>query len=503
MKTFIADTKLSEAIRRGQPSVRALSQAARRAQWVLFVAALIIVDIAMIAAAFRAAHYVRFGLGLGFFQTELGQNNPFYEKLIGGLALVWLGAFAATSLYNRQILLGGTEEYARVFRACTYCLLLVIIAGFLWPSFIIARGWLILAWLFTFAFTSLGRFTLRRAVYFLRRHGLFLSPTVIVGANLEGVSLAHQLLGWQTSGLQLIGFVDNKLPVSTPVWHHLANLGPVDQLEPVVKEYGIEEIVLASSAVSVRDNLLSIYRQYGVSNHVNLRLSSGLYEIITTGLTVREFAYVPLVGINKVRLTGLDQTLKTLLDYALSIPALIAIAPLLGLIALAVRLDSPGPIFFRRRVMGVNGRQFNAYKFRTMRVDGDEILAARPELLVELAQNHKLKDDPRITRLGRFLRRTSLDELPQLFNVLLQQMSLVGPRMIAPGEMEKYDRWGINLLTVKPGITGLWQVSGRSDVTYEERVQLDMYYIRNWSIWFDLQLLLQTIPAVIRGTGAY
>jgi exopolysaccharide biosynthesis polyprenyl glycosylphosphotransferase len=503
MKSFIVDAKQSEAILRGQVAARALPRVSRRVQWWVFVAALIIVDCAMIAMAFRAAHLLRFDLELGIFQTDVGQREPFYEALMGALLLAWLVTFGWMGLYDRQILLGGTEEYARVFRACTYCLLLVIIAGFLWPNFIIARGWLILAWLFTFLFVSFGRIALRRCVYYLRRHGLFLAQTVIVGANREGISLAHQLQVWKTSGLQVVGFIDNKMPVNTPVWHNLGIMGSVDQLESVVQENGIEEIVLATSAFSVRDNLVEIYRQYGVANGVNLRLSSGLYEIITTGLTVREFAYVPLVGINKVRLTGIDQTIKTLVDFALCVPVLIVLAPFLSLIAVAIRLDSPGPAIFQRRVMGVNGRQFGAYKFRTMRVNGDEILAARPDLRAELAQYHKLKDDPRITRLGRLLRRTSLDELPQLFNVLLRQMSLVGPRMISPPEMEKYDRWGINLLTVKPGITGLWQVSGRSDITYEERVQLDMYYIRNWSIWLDLQLLWQTIPVVIRGTGAY
>jgi lipopolysaccharide/colanic/teichoic acid biosynthesis glycosyltransferase len=153
--------------------------------------------------------------------------------------------------------------------------------------------------------------------------------------------------------------------------------------------------------------------------------------------------------------------------------------------------------------MGVNGRQFDAYKFRTMYVNGDEILEVHPDLKAELALNHKLKDDPRITRVGQILRKYSLDELPQLLNVLKRDMSLVGPRMISPAEMDKYNQWGINLLTVKPGITGLWQVSGRSDVSYEERVRLDMYYIRNWTIWLDAQLLLETFPAVWNGRGAY
>lgn len=153
--------------------------------------------------------------------------------------------------------------------------------------------------------------------------------------------------------------------------------------------------------------------------------------------------------------------------------------------------------------MGVNGVQFDAYKFRTMSPNGDEILERHPELKFELEENHKLVQDPRVTRVGQFLRKTSLDELPQLFNVLKREMSLVGPRMISPLEMKKYDKWDMNLLTVRPGITGLWQVSGRSDVSYAERVRLDMYYIRNWSIWLDLELLLQTIPAVLRGRGAY
>jgi lipopolysaccharide/colanic/teichoic acid biosynthesis glycosyltransferase len=195
--------------------------------------------------------------------------------------------------------------------------------------------------------------------------------------------------------------------------------------------------------------------------------------------------------------------LKTLLDYSVALVSLIVLFPLFLLIGLMIKLDSSGPVIFRRRVMGVNGRQFDAYKFRTMHMDGDEILSAHPDLKVKLAEKHKLKRDPRVTRVGAFLRKASLDELPQLFNVLKREMSMVGPRMIAPDEVEKYEKWDLNLMTVHPGITGLWQVSGRSDVSYEERVSLDMYYIRNWSIWLDLQILFQTIPVVLRRKGAY
>jgi lipopolysaccharide/colanic/teichoic acid biosynthesis glycosyltransferase len=249
--------------------------------------------------------------------------------------------------------------------------------------------------------------------------------------------------------------------------------------------------------------MTSVFKRYGLSNGINVRLSSGLYEMITTSVQVKEVASVPLVKINKVRLTGMDKLLKIILDYGLAIPGVIALTPVYLLLALAIKLDSPGPVIHRRRVMGVNGTTFDAYKFRTMYVNGDEILAASPELKAELERNHKLKVDPRVTRLGHILRKLSLDELPQLFNVLKHEMSLVGPRMISPAEMENYQQWGTNLLTIRPGISGLWQVSGRSDVSYEERVRLDMYYIRNWTVWLDINLIIRTIPAAIKGKGAY
>ena len=457
----------------------------------------------MVGLAFRMAYYVRFQLSLGFFQLEANSSITFYQKLILILVPSWLVIFAFAGLYDRHKLLGGTEEYALVFNASLIGMFLVIAAGFLDPNFVFARGWLAVAWGLAFLLTSIGRFTLRRIVYLLRAHGFLLSSAVIVGANNEGRSLAEQLMRWQTSGLNLLGFVDNVLPAGTPIINDLHVLGSVEHLDDLIAQHDLEELILASSAVSSRDNVMKIFQRYGISRNINVRMSSGLYEIITTGLTIKEFAYVPLVGINPVRLTGADRIVKTALDYFLTIPALLIIAPLLLVIALAIRLDSPGPVIHRRRVIGVNGRQFAAYKFRTMHVNGDKILDHHPELKKELARNHKLRNDPRVTQVGAFLRRASMDELPQLINVLKQDMSLVGPRIIAPEEVEKYDKWDINLMTVRPGITGLWQVSGRADVSYEERVRLDMHYIRNWSLWLDLQILFQTIPAVLRMRGAY
>ncbi len=198
-----------------------------------------------------------------------------------------------------------------------------------------------------------------------------------------------------------------------------------------------------------------------------------------------------------------NRRVKALLDFAIVIPTLMLIWPLFVILAIAVKLDSPGPVIHRRRVLGRDGRIFDAFKFRTMYINGDEILAQHPKLKAELGQNYKLKCDPRVTRVGSFLRKFSLDELPQLFNVLAQDMSVIGPRIIAPDEIAKYGQWGQTLLTVMPGLTGLWQVSGRSNTSYDERVNLDMQYIDNWSIFMDIKILFKTIPAVMKGDGAY
>jgi exopolysaccharide biosynthesis polyprenyl glycosylphosphotransferase len=472
-------------------------------QWRFYIVGLIISDLVMTFAAFWLAYYCRFDWFVQYFVPNAVVSFGHYRFLFYSMSFLWLGIFAVNRLYIKDNLLGGTREYSSVFRSATQGFLLIVIAGFLDPTLIIARGWLFMTWGFTFMFVSMARFLLRRLVYALRRYGYFLTPAVIVGANEEGRWLAEQLLQWETSGLHLIGFVDKKAPATFPLFHHLICLGSVEKLGEIIQQYKIGEVILASSAFSTRDYLLEIFRRYGVTNEVKIRMSSGLYEILTTSLTVNELAYVPLVYVNKVRLTGIDNMVKFVLDYVLAIASLIVLSPFLVLIATLVKISSPGPILHKRLVMGLKGKRFYALKFRTMVTNGDEVLDQHPELKSELQANHKLKNDPRITPIGAFLRKYSLDELPQLFNVLKRDMSLVGPRMISPEEAPMYKQFDMNLLTVLPGITGLWQVSGRSDISYEERVRLDMYYVRNWSIWLDLQLLTQTIPAVLRAKGAY
>lgn len=472
-------------------------------QWKLYIASLILSDALMSITALWLAYDVRFRWLIQYFDSNATVSFEAYRLMFYTMPLLWLAVFAANGLYSKRYLLGGTREYAHVFRSASEGFLLVVLAGFLSPSLIIARGWLLMTWGSTFLFVAAARLLLRRAVYTLRRQGFFLTPAVIVGANQEGRWLAEQLLHWPTSGLHLVGFVDKKIPAALPSFHGLACLGSVDSLSEIIRQYNIGEVILASSAISSRDHLLDIFRRHGVDGKVNIRMSSGLYEILTTSMTVNEYAYVPLVQVNRVRMTGIDSVMKSALDYVLAIASLVVLFPILVLVALLVKTSSPGPILHRRLVMGLNGRRFYALKFRTMVVRGDEVLQQHPELHEELRQNHKLRNDPRITRLGAFLRKYSLDELPQLINVLKRDMSMVGPRMISPEEMSMYKQFDMNLLTVLPGITGIWQVSGRSDISYDERVRLDMYYVRNWSIWLDLQLLFQTIPAVLGSRGAY
>lgn len=200
---------------------------------------------------------------------------------------------------------------------------------------------------------------------------------------------------------------------------------------------------------------------------------------------------------------GLDGFQKELLDRCVAVVLVVLLLPIFCLIAVAVKLDSRGPVFHRRRVLGLGGRQFSALKFRSMLPDADRVLNGNEALRAEFAATSKIRQDPRITRVGRVLRHYSLDELPQLFNVAAGQMSLVGPRMITDGELEKYSIWSSTLLTVKPGMTGLWQVSGRSDVGWGERVALDIRYVQNRNLWMDLAILLKTIPVAVLGKGAY
>ncbi len=474
---------------------------ARWAERILLSVALVLIDLIAIPVGFGLAYVLRFEAGISWAYQYNEAPSQFYQGLIFWLVPVWLLVFKLFGLYDFKHLFGGIDEYARVFNACTLGMMFVIVFTFLDVSILVARAWVLLSWvLVTFSVAS-GRFLLRRFVRRMRDKGRFLTTALIVGSNEEGRAVAEQLQASRGEGILIVGFATDEAVSGSELLPGVPVLGPIDSVVTLVRQHGIQELIVAASALP-RAKLIDLLQSCD-DDDLTICLSSGLYELLTTGVEVQEIGNVPLLSINKVRLTGAEMFMKWVLDQVVSIAALLIAWPLMLVIAIAVKRDSPGPILYHRQVIGVGGKPFGALKFRTMYIDADERLARDPALRRQFEENYKLKDDPRVTRVGRFLRRTSLDELPQLFNVLRGQMSWVGPRMITSEERVRYGKWRMNLCTVKPGITGLWQISGRSDVGYQERVMLDMHYIRNYSIWLDLYVLWRTVPVVLKGHGAY
>jgi len=465
-----------------------------------------VIDFLMVGLAFWAAYNVRFQGAAAALFNEGYSEAAFYQSTVFLLIPVWLFLFYAFRAYDPAILFSGHQEYTNIFNGCTVGIMLVIVGLFLDPNLVIARGWLVLAWVFTITFVSIGRFVFRRWIYWMRSRGHFLTPSYIVGANAEGIAIAEHLKSAPQYGINVIGFLDDNLNVGETVLLDVVVHGPTHRAEALCRKFGVERLIVATSGVG-REELQDMFKRFVNVDDVAVWLSSGMYEMLTTGVRVHDIGSMAMIGVNRVRLNGVSVIIKTLVDYIGAVFGILVASPIFIATFIIMKLTDPGPIIYRRRVVGVGGKQFDAFKFRTMIVDGDAVLAEylenNPEARAEWEKYGKLHNDPRVTPLGNFLRRTSLDELPQLFNVLRGEMSLVGPRMITIEEVERYGQWNLNIHTVKPGITGLWQISGRSDVSYAERVRLDMHYIRNYSIWLDFQILLWTIPVVLFRKGAY
>jgi exopolysaccharide biosynthesis polyprenyl glycosylphosphotransferase len=430
-------------------------------------------------------------------------SQAFYIRLGIIAVCTWPLVFAVYKLYQPDYLFGGSKEYGSVVNACTMGLAALILYSFLdrGNQHDISRGWLVIVWFLSIGTVWLVRFLYRRVIYHLRQRGRFVRKALIVGVNHEGEQVASQLRDSPAAGVELVGFVDAEHAPGSDI-NGIPVLGDFGSLRTLIAQLGIEELIVIPTALS-RDGLLGIYRDWGTDSHVQIRLSSGLYELFTTGVQVKEVGFVPLVSLDRTRITGIDALTKMIVDYVIGSLAIFLLWPAFLSIAFLIRRDSPGPAIYRRRVVGLGGRAFDAYKFRTMIVDAENLLESDSQLKAEWEETGKIQNDPRVTRIGEVLRRYSLDELPQLFNVLRGEMSLVGPRMLTPGELRHFGHWRHNLLTVKPGLTGLWQVSGRSDLSYEERVRLDMQYIRNHTMWLDLKLLVTTVTTVLSGKGAY
>jgi exopolysaccharide biosynthesis polyprenyl glycosylphosphotransferase len=342
---------------------------------------------------------------------------------------------------------------------------------------------------------------------FCRRRIAYLQNTVIVGAGDVGQLIARKLMQHPEYGINLIGFVDSQPKDRRPDLEHLTLLGDMDRLPAIVRMFDVERVVIAFSNES-HERLLKLVRSLKRLN-VQVDIVPRLFEVVGPNVGVHTVEGLPLFGLPPLHLSKPALIVKRSMDVIVSGLALVLLAPLLLAIALLVKLDSPGPVLFRQIRMGREDRTFRIFKFRTMTVDADSLKERLADLNLHARAGgdprmFKILGDPRMTRVGAVLRRYSLDELPQLLNVIRGEMSLVGPRPLILDEDQYVEEWARNRLDLKPGMTGLWQTLGRSEIPFEEMVRLDYFYVTSWSLWNDIRLLVRTLPLVLRGaSGPY
>jgi exopolysaccharide biosynthesis polyprenyl glycosylphosphotransferase len=339
-----------------------------------------------------------------------------------------------------------------------------------------------------------------------RRRLTYLQNTVIVGAGDVGQLVARKILQHPEYGINLVGFLDSAPKDRRPDLEHLTLLGPPEHLRAIVRMFDIERVVIAFSN-ETHEATLELIRSLKDLD-VQIDIVPRLFEIVGPTVGIHTVEGLPLVGLRPLRLARSSRFLKRMLDVVGAGVGLLFLAPLFVVVAIAIKLKSPGPIFFRQVRVGTAGRTFRIYKFRTMSEDAEARKAEFAHLNKHVANGgdgkmFKIPADPRVTNVGRFLRRYSLDELPQLVNVLKGEMSLVGPRPLILDEDELVHAWARDRLKLKPGMTGLWQVLGRTDIPFEEMTKLDYLYVTGWSLRNDLSLILRTIPAVFRAQKAY
>ncbi|WP_421119146.1 sugar transferase [Aquihabitans daechungensis] len=410
----------------------------------------------------------------------------------------WLGIFANQRLYNTRFIGRRIDEFRRVVNASLLGTLTVAVAANV-VGILPSRGGFLVLCLCAVVVVTLEREIARRMFLRLRSAGRMTRSVIIAGANPEGRDIAAMLQAEPWLGYEVVGFVDDHAPGREPV-PGVPLLGGVAELPGILHEYPNASVIVAASAVesAVTNRLARDLLDQGV----HVELSSTLRDISSQRLTVRPLGRFPIVYVEPVTRGGWRAWAKRTFDLVGAGGLLILTAPIQLVVAIAVKLDSKGPVLFRQVRVGRDSEPFSVLKIRTMVVDAEARLAELRELNEADGPLFKMADDPRITRVGRFLRVTSLDELPQLWNVMRGDMSLVGPRPALPHETEEWDALLTQRLRVKPGITGMWQVSGRSDTTFEDYTRLDLYYVDNWSLATDLAILAKTIPVVLLRKGA-
>jgi exopolysaccharide biosynthesis polyprenyl glycosylphosphotransferase len=357
---------------------------------------------------------------------------------------------------------------------------------------------LALFWALAIALITAGRVSAR---VFARRRITYLQNAVIVGAGEVGQLVGRKLLQHPEYGINLVGFVDGEPKERRSDLQHLTLLGPPDRLPAIIRLFDVERVLIAFSNES-HEPVLDLIRSLKDLD-VQIDIVPRLFDIVGPGVDIHTVEGLPLMGLRPLRLTRSSQLMKRLMDVVVSALGLLVLAPLFLAVAILIKLDSHGPVFFRQERVGSGDRTFRIFKFRTMALDADsrkEEVAHLNKHLVGDPRMFKIHSDPRVTRTGAWLRKYSLDEVPQLLNVFRGEMSLVGPRPLIAGEDRHVTHWARNRLRLRPGMTGLWQVLGRSDIPFDEMTKLDYLYVTNWSLRGDIGLILRTLPAVLRGT---
>jgi exopolysaccharide biosynthesis polyprenyl glycosylphosphotransferase len=464
----------------------------RRQRWERqYVRALVLCDL----LAGIAAGAVTFGLRFG---DEVTTYNRSYLWLSALLPLALLAVLVVSRAYERRFLFVGTDEYQRVFRGGVG-----LIAGVAVVSYALdldlARSYVLAALPTAMVSAVVLRFALRKRLHIARSRGERLRRVIVVGHELSVIGITRQLRRERYHGLEVVGAClppDHDGVIDLPVF------GTFDDVATAVDAADADTVVVLScpelDGAALRRLAWRLER-----DEVDLVVASALIDVAGARTTIRPFDGLPMLHVEHPRLHGGARVVKDLVDRVGALALLILFGPLLLAVALCVRVTSRGPVLFRQVRVGRDGSEFRIFKFRSMYVDAEARLAELRHLNEHDGVLFKMRDDPRVTPVGRWLRRLSLDELPQLLNVIAGQMSLVGPRPPLPSEVAVYADDVRRRLAVKPGMTGLWQVSGRSDLSWEETVRLDLRYVENWSLSLDLVILLRTMTAVVRSSGAY
>ncbi len=392
-------------------------------------------------------------------------------------------------------------EFSKLFTSTAIVTIVMMVGNYMFQPLFHSRLVYGMAGGFILFFTTIAHGVNRVILSQLRRRGVGIRRILLVGAGEMSRTIMRTLLAEPSLGYSVVGFLDDNPEKGERNLGPFAGLGPIDNLPQALVDNEVDEVIITLPWQYHR-RIMSVLRQCQQAN-VRARVVPDVLQLSLDRVDIEVLNGIPLLSVKPSTIAGPQFAIKRGMDLFLTALGLIFVLPIMGVLAIAVKLDAPGPVFFIQTRVGRNGKRFKAYKFRSMVADAESLKPQLQQLNEADGPLFKIKDDPRLTRVGRFLRRTSLDELPQIFNVIKGEMSLVGPRPALPEEVAAYEPWHRKRLEALPGMTGLWQVSGRSNLGFDEMVMLDIYYVENWSPGLDLSILIRTIPKVLVGEGAY